>query len=289
MTIIFFDVDTQNDFMNRSGELYIPNAELIKPNLNLLTEYAKKNKIPVLGSVDRHFSTPMYRKREKELEKWGGPFPDHCISNSYGQEKILETILKYKYNDSYSWGRSNAGIFIEHSYYQGYPKRAIPFKVREFWGKSHYEEFVKNKWEELRTGIFKGYLEDSSNEINLVKNKKKSPKGIYFEKQSFDVFSNPMTELVLREANVKQAFVYGVATDYCVKAAVLGMLKRGIECYVIEDAIKGVNPKATLEAINQMKCSGAGFIKTDDVFKIMEEENENSDIQYFSRHNIMQC
>jgi len=32
--------------------------------------------------------------------------------------------------------------------------------------------------------------------------------------------------------------VYGVATDFCVKAAVLGMQKRGVQCYVVEDAIK---------------------------------------------------
>ena len=41
---IHYDVDTQNDFMNPSGALYVPDAESIKPNLKKLTDHAKKNK-----------------------------------------------------------------------------------------------------------------------------------------------------------------------------------------------------------------------------------------------------
>jgi nicotinamidase/pyrazinamidase len=86
-----------------------------------------------------------------------------------------------------------------------------------------------------------------------------------FSKTSYDVFTNLATELVLKTYDVKEAVVYGVATDYCVKAAVLGMQKRGIQCYVVEDAIAGVSPDTTSQAIYEMKEAGAVFIKTEDV------------------------
>ena len=54
---IFYDVDTQMDFMNKDGALYVPNAELIKPRLELLTNFAINNRILRIGSVDQHFGT----------------------------------------------------------------------------------------------------------------------------------------------------------------------------------------------------------------------------------------
>ena len=38
--IIFWDVDTQYDFMKADGKLYVPDAEHIIPNLKRLTDYA---------------------------------------------------------------------------------------------------------------------------------------------------------------------------------------------------------------------------------------------------------
>src|SRR3989344_4924987 len=115
MKTIFWDVDTQNDFMHKDGALYVPDAELIIPNLAALTEIARKNNIPVLGSVDRHFGTEEYKAREGELARWGGSFPDHCMNNSKGQLKIDETI-KYRYHLNAPIGVQGAcGIYyIQH-------------------------------------------------------------------------------------------------------------------------------------------------------------------------------
>ena len=44
---IFYEVDIQNDFMNKNGALYVPGAELIKPNIKILTNYAREKNIPV--------------------------------------------------------------------------------------------------------------------------------------------------------------------------------------------------------------------------------------------------
>jgi nicotinamidase/pyrazinamidase len=86
---------------------------------------------------------------------------------------------------------------------------------------------------------------------------------VYLEKQTFSLFSNPFAEHILRglcRAGRKTAVVYGVATDYCVKAAVLGLRERGHEVYVITDAIAGVSPETDAEARDEMVRAGALFI-----------------------------
>jgi nicotinamidase/pyrazinamidase len=227
---VFFDVDTQNDFMNKDGALYVPNAELIKPNLKKLTDYVLKNKLLVLGSTDVHHGTKKYREREGELQRWGGPFPDHCMVCTEGEKKIPETIIKRDYSDT---------------------------RIKEFYSTNFYippetffegnEEVIKRTKKLLSNGI--------------------GPFGIYFEKQCYDVFTNTWIELYLKKFNVKESVVYGVATDYCVKAAVLGMQKRGIQCYVVEDAMKGVAPDKTKAALEEMLEAGAEFVKTKDVLE----------------------
>ena len=53
--IIFWNVDTQKDFMNPDGALYVEGAESIKPNLKKLTEFARENNIFVVNTADFHF------------------------------------------------------------------------------------------------------------------------------------------------------------------------------------------------------------------------------------------
>lgn len=215
---VFYDVDTQNDFMNRDGALYVPDAELIKPNLRELTKYALQHQIQILGSLDRHFGTPEYKTGEGELAKWGGPFPDHCMNLTNGQMKIEET------NPIENKTRIKCEI----------PSDGPLINRREM------ARFLDH------TQIFNG---------------------IYFEKQSYDVFTNPALELFLEMARIKEAIVYGVATDFCVRAAVLGMQRRGVQCYVVEDAIKGVFPDKSKQALEEMVNTGAKLTTTKDVLK----------------------
>jgi nicotinamidase/pyrazinamidase len=216
---IFYDVDTQHDFMDRKGALYVPGAEEIKPNLEKLTDYAKMNRIITAGSMDKHFGTPEYKHREAELKIWGGDFPDHCMNKTRGQRKIRETKKKNQYYEPH---RLN--------------NKFNPDDLR--W----YQVEIKHP---LIVG-------DTA---------------ILFEKQSFDVFTNPSFAVFLSMTQVKEAVVYGVATDYCVKAAVLGMQKRGIQCYVVEDAIAAVAPDTGRSALEEMLYAGAKMITTQDVLE----------------------
>jgi len=84
-----------------------------------------------------------------------------------------------------------------------------------------------------------------------------------FNKSTFDVFhpelGNKEFEVWLKKHKIKTVYVAGVATDYCVKAAVIGLCKRGITTYVFENAIAGVDEETTKQAKIEMKNAGALF------------------------------
>ncbi len=52
--VIFWDVDTQADFMLPGGRLYVPGAEKLIPNLKLLTDQARKNRVFLVSDACVH-------------------------------------------------------------------------------------------------------------------------------------------------------------------------------------------------------------------------------------------
>jgi len=85
---IFWDVDTQYDFMMSNGKLYVPESEEIVPNLAQLTRYAESKNIQIIGSVDYH------RIDDEEISDnpdYHRTFPPHCLQGTPGQEKIEAT------------------------------------------------------------------------------------------------------------------------------------------------------------------------------------------------------
>ena len=88
---IFWDVDTQYDFMRADGRLYVPDAESIIPNLRQLTEYAHRHGIRIVASADDH--QPGHRELS-DAPDWTATFPPHCMRDTPGQAKIPETALR---------------------------------------------------------------------------------------------------------------------------------------------------------------------------------------------------
>lgn len=80
--IVFWDVDTQHDFMDPIGKLSVPGASSILKNLERLTKKSQPQRI-VSGSIDAH--TP----RDLEFKEW----PEHCVYGTPGQRKIPESTL----------------------------------------------------------------------------------------------------------------------------------------------------------------------------------------------------
>ncbi|HEV8523771.1 MAG TPA: cysteine hydrolase family protein [Terriglobales bacterium] len=81
--MIFWDVDTQIDFMRPEGKLYVAGAEKIVSNLKRLTSWARQNKILIVASQCAH------REGDEEFKL----YPPHCLVGTPGQAKIPETVL----------------------------------------------------------------------------------------------------------------------------------------------------------------------------------------------------
>jgi nicotinamidase/pyrazinamidase len=90
--IVFWDVDTQHDFMHADGKLYVPGSEEIIPVLGRLTAYAHRHGIRILASADDHVAG---HRELSSTPDWQETFPEHCMRGTPGQAKIAETALRH--------------------------------------------------------------------------------------------------------------------------------------------------------------------------------------------------
>ena len=180
--LVFFDIDTQRDFLEPGGALFIEGSAAILANLARLTACARARGIPVVASACAHNAD------DAELRHW----PPHCMVGTPGQQRIAAT----------AWPGSEV---------------LAP------------------------DGLHFGAL----------------PHHLTIEKRTLDVFSHPDADrLIGLYRRVHPTFVvYGVATDYCVKAAVLGLLNRGSSVAVVVDAVhaidRGAEPGLLTEFVNR--------------------------------------
>jgi nicotinamidase/pyrazinamidase len=78
---VFFDVDTQLDFLYPAGALYVPGAEQILPALARLTQFAVQNKLQIISTADAH------SEDDPEFKLW----KPHCVLGTLGQHKSAAT------------------------------------------------------------------------------------------------------------------------------------------------------------------------------------------------------
>jgi nicotinamidase/pyrazinamidase len=83
MKAVFFDIDSQRDFLFPAGALYVPGAERIVPAIARLNRFAAAHGIPVVSTTDAH------AEDDAEFSQW----PPHCISGTLGQRKAEATLL----------------------------------------------------------------------------------------------------------------------------------------------------------------------------------------------------
>jgi len=193
--LAFFDVDTQIDFMNPAGKLYVPHAKDIIPRLVQLMTYARKRKIPVLSSADAHAPD------DPEFKIW----PPHCVTGTRGQQHIKETSLP-------------GALTI--------PMRSEPFIPPEKW-----------------------------------------PAQIVIEKDVYETSANPNFGAILKALGERRYIVFGVATEFCVRADVLALRERNKPVQLVTDAIKAIDEIDGRKAIDEMTAAGAELVTADDVCK----------------------
>lgn len=83
VTTLFFDVDTQLDFLYEAGALHFPGAEDIVKSLGKLTNFAAANRIQIISDVDAH------SEDDPEFKVW----KPHCVIGTVGQQKAACTLL----------------------------------------------------------------------------------------------------------------------------------------------------------------------------------------------------
>lgn len=73
----------------------------------------------------------------------------------------------------------------------------------------------------------------------------------------------------LREQNVTEVYLLGLATDYCIKYSALDARKLGFKTFVIADACRGINlkPNDVADAIEEMKRAGVKIIQSDNILE----------------------
>lgn len=77
---VLWEVDAQADFMLPEGNLYVPGAEKIIPNINRMVEEARQGRVLLISSADAHDPD------EPEFQQW----PPHCVKGTAGAELIPE-------------------------------------------------------------------------------------------------------------------------------------------------------------------------------------------------------
>lgn len=198
--LVFFDIDTQVDFMLPHGKLYVPGAEAIIPNLVRLMSLARERDIPVISSADAHAPD------DPEFAIW----PPHCVAGTPGQLRIPETQFE------------DAKIV---------PCRPGAFVPPERW----------------------------SGQTVL-------------EKHSYDTADNPNFDAVLQSLGKRQAVVFGVATEFCVRADALALRKRGQPVELVVDCIQAITPDGGRKALEEMAEAGVRMVTTDDVIAEAQRE-----------------
>ncbi len=86
--ILFWNVDTQIDFIEPTGKLYVEGAEQLKPVLQRITEFAAFHKIRVINTCDFHLINSQELSANPDFVN---SFPEHCMAGTRGAEFIPET------------------------------------------------------------------------------------------------------------------------------------------------------------------------------------------------------
>ena len=82
--VIFWEVDTQADFMLPGGKLYVPGAERLLPNIRRLTDAARHDQIFLVSHGCFHtVDDPEFAQ-----------FPPHCIEGTEGAKYVPEALAE---------------------------------------------------------------------------------------------------------------------------------------------------------------------------------------------------
>jgi nicotinamidase/pyrazinamidase len=201
--VIFWEVDTQADFMLPGGKLYVPGAEHLLPNIRRLTDAARQGRVFLVSHGCFH------AKNDPEFKT----FPPHCIEGTAGSAYVPDALTEKV-------------VTVPNE-----PTAALPSDLAQY-------------------------------------------QQILLEKQTLDIFeSRHADELVKRLGKNAEFVVFGVVTEYCVRLAAKGLLKRGRRVSVVKDAIETLNAEDGARTLAELQALGAKFITTDQALALLDNPN----------------
>jgi nicotinamidase/pyrazinamidase len=198
-SLVFWEVDTQKDFMLPGGKLYVPGAERLLPNIQRLTDAAREGRVFLVSHGCFH------TKDDPEF----ATFPPHCIKGTLGSAFVPEALTERV-------------VTVPNE-----PTAALPQDL------TAYQQ-------------------------------------ILLEKQTLDIFESRHVDDVLKQLSPDAKFVvFGVVTEYCVRLAAKGLLKRGRQVSVVDDAIETLNAQDGERTISELQTLGATFITTEQALALL--------------------
>ncbi|MGO8789194.1 MAG: cysteine hydrolase family protein [Terriglobia bacterium] len=85
------------------------------------------------------------------------------------------------------------------------------------------------------------------------------------EKPTYTPEDNPNFGAILHALGTRSAVVFGVATEFCVRAVALALCTRGFRVDVVIDAIKPITEDGGHKALEEMAAAGARMVTTAEV------------------------
>ncbi|UCD49566.1 MAG: isochorismatase family protein [Phycisphaerales bacterium] len=85
MGTIFWDVDTQFDFMMPEGRLYVPGAETIVETISAARRWALDHGSSIIADIDWHSTDDPEISETPDFKE---TFPPHCMAGHPGSERV---------------------------------------------------------------------------------------------------------------------------------------------------------------------------------------------------------
>jgi len=190
--VIFWEVDTQKDFMLPGGKLYVPGAEDLLPNIRRLTDAARRDLVFLVSHGCFH------PENDPEFQT----FPPHCLKGTSGAEFVPDALTDRLVR--------------------------VPNQPQE----------------KLPSDLF-------------------SYQQIILEKQTLDIFESHHADALVERLGMQPEFmVFGVVTEYCVRCAAKGLLRRGRKVAVVQDAIETLKAEDGQSALAELQALGARMVTT---------------------------
>lgn len=84
-------------------------------------------------------------------------------------------------------------------------------------------------------------------------------------KKTYSAFSNPNLDPLLAALAPDEVILFGVATDVCNHAAIMGLLARGHRVAFVGDASRGLSEERVAASLEQWRAGGVRFTTSDEV------------------------